>query len=174
MVDTVASEAPVGSPQNRYGNAFYAKKTKLRTSGEAKTDYNGATSRTWEMVNESKVHPYSKKPASYKLVSREVPGLLPKEGSLTSGEPSQGLPEWIAEGTASTENTDIVLWHTFGVTHIPAPEDFPIMPVEPMTLLLRPRNFFTNNPCMDVPPSYSITPTQVAEKKGALDQHDEA
>lgn len=46
------------------------------------------------------------------------------------------------------------------------------MPVEPMTLLLRPRNFFTNNPCMDVPPSYSITPTQVAEQKGALDQHD--
>ena len=34
------------------------------------------------MVNESKLHPYSKKPASYKLVSREVPGLLPKEGSL--------------------------------------------------------------------------------------------
>jgi primary-amine oxidase len=90
----------------------------------------------------------------------------------TSGEPSRGLPEWIAEGTASTENTDIVLWHTFGVTHIPAPEDFPIMPVEPMTLLLRPRNFFTNNPCMDVPPSYSISPTQVAEKKGALDQSD--
>ncbi|KAH7244475.1 copper amine oxidase [Fusarium redolens] len=203
MVDTVASEAPVGSPQNRYGNAFYAKKTKLRTSGQAKTDYNGATSRTWEMVNENKLHPYSKKPASYKLVSREVPGLLPKEGSLvwkragfarhavhvtpyrddelwaagrhvpqTSGEPSQGLPEWIAEGSSSTENTDIVLWHTFGVTHIPAPEDFPIMPVEPMTLLLRPRNFFTNNPCMDVPPSYSITPTQVAEKKGALDQSD--
>ncbi|KAM0471706.1 hypothetical protein ACHAP7_008971 [Fusarium lateritium] len=203
MVDTVASEAPVGSAQNKYGNAFYAKKTKLRTSGEAKTDYNGATSRTWEMVNESKLHPYSKKPSSYKLVSREVPGLLPKEGSLvwkragfarhavhvtpyrddelwaagrhvpqTSGEPSQGLPEWVADGTSKTENTDIVLWHTFGVTHIPAPEDFPIMPVEPMTLLLRPRNFFTNNPCMDVPPSYSITPTQVAEQKGALDQHD--
>ena len=82
MVDTVPSDAPVGSPENFYGNAFYAKKTKLRTSGEAKTDYNGATSRTWEMVNESKLHPYSKKPVSYKLVSREVPGLLPKPGSL--------------------------------------------------------------------------------------------
>lgn len=56
----------------------------------------------------------------------------------------------------------MVLWHTFGVTHIPAPEDFPVMPVEPITLLLRPRNFFSNNPVMDVPPSYSSTPSQVA------------
>jgi primary-amine oxidase len=82
MVDAVASDAPVGSKENFYGNAFYAKKTKLDTEGSSRTDYNGATSRTWEMVNESKLHPYSKKPASYKLVSREVPGLLPKEGSL--------------------------------------------------------------------------------------------
>lgn len=80
--DTVASEAPVGSPENHYGNAFCAKRTKLATEGEAKSDYNGATSRTWEICNTNKLHPYSGKPASYKLVSREVPGLLPKEGSL--------------------------------------------------------------------------------------------
>lgn len=36
------------------------------------------------------------------------------------------------------------------------------MPVEPITLLLKPRNFFKNNPVMDVPPSYSATPSQVA------------
>lgn len=73
-----------------------------------------------------------------------------------------GLPQWIGDGTESIEDTDVVLWHTFGVTHIPAPEDFPVMPVEPITLLLRPRNFFTNNPVMDVPPSYASTPSQVA------------
>lgn len=82
MTDTVPSGAPVGSPENYYGNAFYAMRTKLATAGEARTDYNGATSRTWDICNEGKLHPYSKKPASYKLVSREVPGLLPKEGSL--------------------------------------------------------------------------------------------
>lgn len=82
MADTMASDAPVGSPENYYGNAFYAKRTKFTTTGESMTDYNGATSRTWDICNESKLHPYSKKPASYKLVSREVPGLLPKEGSL--------------------------------------------------------------------------------------------
>lgn len=61
-----------------------------------------------------------------------------------------------------------MLWHTFGVTHIPAPEDFPVMPVEPMTLLLRPRNFFANNPVMNVPPSFVSIPSQVAAQKEAV------
>jgi primary-amine oxidase len=82
MSDAVPSDAPVGSPENYYGNAFYAKRTKLATTGEASTDYNGRTVRTWEMCNTNKLHPYSGKAASYKLISREVPPLLPKEGSL--------------------------------------------------------------------------------------------
>lgn len=82
MSDTVASDAPVGSAENFYGNAFGAKRTKLSTEGESKTDYDGSKSRTWEIANTNRLHPYSGKPSSYKLVSREVPGLLPKEGSL--------------------------------------------------------------------------------------------
>lgn len=80
--DTVASDAPVGSAENFYGNAFGAKRTKLTTEGQSRTDYDGSKSRTWEICNTNRLHPYSGKPASYKLVSREVPGLLPKEGSL--------------------------------------------------------------------------------------------
>lgn len=38
------------------------------------------------------------------------------------------------------------------------------MPVEPITLLLRPRNFFANNPVMDVPPSYACMPSQIAAR----------
>ncbi|KAF4551371.1 Copper amine oxidase-like protein 3 [Elsinoe fawcettii] len=199
QVDAAVPDAPVGSKENFYGNAFYAKKTKLATPETSRSDYDGNTSRTWEMCNESKLNPYSKKPVSYKLVSREVPPLLPKEGSLvwkragfarhavhvtkysdtqlhpagrhvpqTSGEPSAGLPAWIAANpTEDLTNADVVLWHTFGLTHFPSPEDYPVMPAEPMTVLLRPRNFFTQNPCMDVPPSYSSTPSQVkAGKQG--------
>ncbi|KAF1813522.1 peroxisomal copper amine oxidase [Eremomyces bilateralis CBS 781.70] len=194
-VDATRGPGEVGSQENYHGNAFYAKKTKLATAGESKREYDGSTSRTWEMVNPNKINPYSHKPVSYKLVSREVPGLLPKEGGLvwrragfarhaihvtkysddqihpagrhvpqTSGTPSHGLPAWIAANPAENiDNTDIVLWHTFGLTHFPAPEDFPIMPAEPMTLLLRPRNFFTSNPCMDIRPSHSSTPTAVAK-----------
>lgn len=201
MVDAARGDGEVGSEENKYGNAFYAKKTKLSTPEQAATDYNGGTSRTWEMCNESKLNPYSKKPVSYKLVSREVPELLPKPGGLvwkragfarhavhvtkyddtqlhpagrhvpqTSGEPSQGIPAWIAANpTENLVDTDVVLWHTFGITHFPSPEDFPIMPAEPMTLLLRPRNFFTRNPCLDVPPSHCSVPSGVKQGGGLVD-----
>ncbi|TVY88924.1 Copper amine oxidase [Lachnellula willkommii] len=203
QVDASQGAGEVGSKENPYGNAFYAKRTKYSTVSEAISDYDGVTSRTWDMCNTNKINPYSHKPSSYKLVSREVPRLLPKEGSLvwkragfarhavhvtpyddeqlypagrhvpqTSGEPSKGIPEWIANGNASIDNTDVVLWHTFGITHFPAPEDFPIMPAEPMTLLLRPRNFFTKNPALDVPPSYCSTPSQIASKSKVTDAAD--
>lgn len=42
------------------------------------------------------------------------------------------------------------------------------MPAEPITLLLRPRNFFTNNPVMDIPPSYASTPSQVAAQNSSV------
>ena len=61
-----------------------------------------------------------------------------------------------------------MLWHTFGLTHFPSPEDYPIMPAEPMSVLLRPRNFFTQNPALDVPPSYSSTPSQIAAGKSGV------
>jgi len=78
----------------------------------------------------------------------------------TSGEPSAGLPAWIAANpNEPIANTDIVVWHTFGLTHFPAPEDFPAMPAEPMSVLLRPRNFFERNPCLDIPPSFSSCPS---------------
>ena len=48
----------------------------------------------------------------------------------TSGESSVGLPEWIADGSASIDNTDIVLWHTFGITHFPSPKIFPSCQLE--------------------------------------------
>lgn len=95
----------------------------------------------------------------------------------TSGEPSQGLPEWIAQHPEENiENTDVVLWHTFGITHFPSPEDYPVMPAEPMTLLLRPRNFFLKNPALDVAPSYSSTPSQKASlsKRGEVKNADKA
>jgi Cu2+-containing amine oxidase len=132
-----------------------------------------------QMANTNKLNAYSRKPVSYRLVSREVPKLLPKENGIvwkrtcferravhvtkckvipqlatcrsltsdfgcrqsatsagrhvpqSSGEPSKGIPEWIAANpTEKIDNTDIVLWHIFGITHFPAPEDYPIMPAE--------------------------------------------
>ena len=46
------------------------------------------------------------------------------------------------------------------------------MPAEPMTLLLRPRNFFSRNPALDVRPSYAITPSEVKEGKRGCEAGD--
>ena len=51
-------------------------------------------------------------------------------------------------------------------------EDYPVMPAEPMTLLLRSRNFFLKNPALDVPPSYAVTPSQKAGLLGGLKSTD--
>ena len=51
------------------------------------------------------------------------------------------------------EDTDIVVWYTFGVTHLVRPEDFPVMPVEYTGFLLSPFGFFDRNPALDIPPT---------------------
>ena len=82
QVDATQGDGEVGSAENPYGNAFYAKKTKLETMSTGMSDYNGATSRTWEMCNPNKLNAYSKKPVAYKLVSREVPSMMVKPGGI--------------------------------------------------------------------------------------------
>ena len=57
----------------------------------------------------------------------------------------------------SVRNSDIVLWHTFGSTHNPRIEDWPVMPSEKMTVGLKPVNFFEGNPGIDVAPSTQET-----------------
>ena len=38
-----------------------------------------------------------------------------------------------------------------GVTHIPRPEEWPVMPVTHVGFKLIPAGFFTRNPALDVP-----------------------
>ncbi|KAH3681928.1 hypothetical protein WICPIJ_007090 [Wickerhamomyces pijperi] len=79
----------------------------------------------------------------------------------SSGDGPHGIKAWIGDGSENIENTDLIVFHTFGISHVPAPEDFPLMPAEPITLLIRPRNFFTQNPALDIPPSYAATTSEV-------------
>lgn len=67
---------------------------------------------------------------------------------------NSGLPEWVgSDPGASIENTDVVLWHNFGISHITSPENYPIMNVETVGFWLKPYNFFNENPAIDVPPT---------------------
>ena len=63
-----------------------------------------------------------------------------------------GLPAWTAADRPIAD-TDVVLWHVFGTTHVPRPEDWPVMPVERVGFHLKPVGFFERNPSMDVPAS---------------------
>ncbi|GME81606.1 unnamed protein product [Ambrosiozyma monospora] len=191
VADASSSPYPLGSPENMYGNGFYAKKTTFKTVKESLTNYESATGRTWDLFNPNKVNKYSGKPPSYKLVSTQTPPLLALPGSLVSkrapwarhtfqvvpykegrlypsgdhvpqwsGDGVRGMREWIGDGEDNIENTDILAFHTFGISHFPAPEDFPLMPSEPITLLMRPRHFFLENPGLDIKPSHAMMTTE--------------
>jgi primary-amine oxidase len=186
QTDALAAEAPVGSEANPYGNAFYAKKTPLRTAREGTASYCHETGRSWDITNPSKVNA-SKKPASYKIINPQSPAVLPKPGSVvykragfareglwvvpyrdnerypagdyvcqSTGEPNYPDNETVVDWAArdeSIDNRDIVCYIQFGLTHFPRTEDFPIMPAEPVSVMMRASNFFQKNPALWVPPS---------------------
>jgi primary-amine oxidase len=66
------------------------------------------------------------------------------------GAGGDGLPRWIA-GDESLVNQDVVVWYTLGITHIPRPEEWPIMPTAHVGFRLIPGGFFARNPALDVP-----------------------
>src|SRR3712207_8783107 len=51
--------------------------------------------------------------------------------------------------------SDVVLWHTFGLTHFPRPEDWPVMPTDYTGFTLKPVGFFDRNPALGLPRSTS-------------------
>jgi primary-amine oxidase len=178
-VDAVPTGSP-GSPENPWGNAFGTTATLLERELEARRDVDASRSRTWRIANRSRRN-WVGQPTAYKLLPGATPTLLadpsssvgrraafashnlwvtpfdPEERRAAGDYPNQhhghaGLPTWTA-GDRSIVDTDIVLWHSFGVTHIPRPEDWPVMPVEYAGFTLMPYGFFDRNPALDVPPS---------------------
>ena len=61
-----------------------------------------------------------------------------------------GLVVWTNQDR-NVYDTDVVVWHIFGVTHCPRPEEWPIMPVEHCGFRIIPSGFFDHSPAMDVP-----------------------
>jgi primary-amine oxidase len=176
-VDTLPS--PPGE-DNPWNNAFAATATLLDTELAARRRVDPSRSRIWKIANRSKTNGVGQ-PTAYKLLPASTPTLLADPGSSVgrraafaaenlwvtpfeeeerraAGEyPNQsnggeGLPAWTARDRAIVD-TDIVLWHSFGVTHLPRPEDWPVMPVEYTGFSLIPVGFFDRNPALDVPPS---------------------
>jgi primary-amine oxidase len=177
QVDMTADEP---GDKNPFGNAFYAKATQLKTEKQARANLNLDTARTWRIVNESVKNGVGE-PVAYKFfpgdncvpyASRDawwrrragfvnhhvwVTPNRPEEKHAGGDYPNQsqggdGLSRW-TEQDRPIANTDVVLWYTFGHTHVPRPEDYPVMPTAYIGFLLKPSGFFDMNPANDVPPS---------------------
>lgn len=185
--DALPSEAPLGSPENLYGNGFYCKKTPFLTAKDGAASYCHETSRSWDIVNPNVLNASAGKPVAYKIINNSCPAILAKPGSMvwkraafarnslwvvpyedyalfpagdyvcqSSGDlghrDNRTIEDWVAEDQ-SIDNTDIVCYIQFGLTHFPRTEDFPVMPAEPVSVMMRASNFFLKNPALWVPPS---------------------
>jgi primary-amine oxidase len=168
-------------PENPYGNAFVAKKTLLKTESEAKAHLNLPTWRTWKFENPDVLNAMGD-PVGYKFFPGDncfpfahpeawwrkraafvdhhvwvtpnaeeemyAAGMYPNQ---STGE-GDGLGVWTQQDR-NVANTDSVFWYTFGHTHIPRNEDYPVMPIAHIGFLLKPNGFFDENPANDLPPS---------------------
>lgn len=182
--DSIA--VPHTEEENPHGNAWRVVKTPFETSGPA--DAAPFANRAFKILNENKINPISGNPVGYKLVPQPCQLLLAsqtsvarrraqfaehhlwvtkyRDGDLWAGGrwTNQSLTEvdGVADMAARGEHVrdeDIVVWLTYGMTHNPRVEDFPVMPSEVTTIKLTPSCFFEKNPALDVPQS-----TQQANK----------
>ena len=167
--------------ENPHESGFRAVSRVLGTEAEARRDLDPARSRSWRVINPNANNRLGT-PVGYKLLPQASAPMLSGPNSLPSrragfarhhlwvtpyagdelyadagpftnlhsGE--AGLPVYTRQNR-NTENTDIVVWHTFAATHVPRPEDWPVMPVEYAGFTLMPVGFFDRNPALDVPPS---------------------
>ncbi|MFT7653700.1 MAG: primary-amine oxidase [Limisphaerales bacterium] len=168
--------------ENPHGTQFQAVSTHLKSEREARRNTNSATSRFWKVTNPNRLNGLGV-PVAWRLLPNGTPTLLAHEDSPVAkragfakynlwgtqhrdgdfnaagdtpnlSEGGNGLPAW-SEENKSLDEQDLVVWHTLGVTHLPRPEDWPVMPVEYCGFMLQPVGFFDRNPTLDVPPSKS-------------------
>lgn len=188
-----AQRVPVG-PGNEYGNAFTTAVTPITRESEAGRMADARVGRTWHITNPNSLNRFGE-PVSYVLFPEQNPVLLADDTAsvasraeftrkqlwITQYDPAErysagDFPNQHAGGGGITEfqkadrsldNEDIVLWHTFGPTHFPRPEDWPVMPVDYAKFTLKPHGFFDRNPTLDVPASASHCQTKaVADGDG--------
>ena len=171
--------APPGE-DNPWGNAFRQRVERLESELAAQRDVDPASSRHWRFVNPTVTNGLGT-PVAYKLLPGATPTMLarpessigqragfarhnlwvtpyaPEERRAAGDYPNQhvggdGLLRWTA-ADRSLVGTELVAWYSFGVTHSPRPEDWPVMPVEYCGFHLMPVGFFDRNPTLDLPPS---------------------
>lgn len=177
VVEQNTRALPAGQ-NNPYNNAFTMQETVFRRELEAQRPLNIATNRRWKVINSNIRNPLGQ-PPGYLLLTGEnsisfsgvnsfvrkragfvnhhlwVTPHVPEEMNaagfyINQGKGGDGLTRWTRRNRA-IENQDVVVWYSMGITHIPRPEDWPVMPVHKTGFKLIPNGFFARNPTMDVP-----------------------
>eukprot|EP00386_Alphamonas_edax_P011931 GDKI01037483.1.p1 GENE.GDKI01037483.1~~GDKI01037483.1.p1 ORF type:complete len:685 (-),score=249.03 GDKI01037483.1:774-2828(-) len=165
-------------PENPHGNGWQLKERVFERESDGQSVVKPEAMRVWKIFNPNKKN-WCGSNVAYKLVPNNQPLLMAypeawasKRGKFasrsimvtpyTEGEnfpagdytlmsaEDTGLAVW-TQKDRPIKNTDIVVWHTFGVLHVPRIEDFPVMPVEITGFELKPFGFFDMNPTLDLP-----------------------
>lgn len=176
----VNTEALSPGPDNPHGTAFAARETVLSSEHQAQRTTSSASSRYWRIQSEERVNRLGR-PTAYRLLPSATATMFASPDSPhgrragfaqhnlwvtpssnderyaagrypTQRNQGQGLPAYTANDR-SVADTDVTLWHTFGLTHDVRVEDFPVMPTEYAGFLMVPDGFFERNPAIDVPPT---------------------
>lgn len=177
IVHQVDVAAPDDEDANPYGSAFVADRTPILTEDDSGRLINPTTSRYWTISSSQRTNRHGW-PTEYKLIPQSTPALFAKpdapiarsagfatknlwvtpyadeERYAAGAHPAfgdTGLADWVRQGR-ETSDTDLVVWHTVGTTHIVRPEDWPVMPVDRIGFALKPYGFFDRNPALDMPP----------------------
>lgn len=169
---------PISKDINPWGNGYEVRQTTITTSRHL--DASPFTNRTIKMINPSKINPISQKPIGYKFVPSATQLMLAQPDSIVAGRAQfaqhhvwvtkykdgelwaggeftnqsrreiDGVSDAVARND-NVENADVVVWNVFGLTHNPRVEDWPVMPIEIHQVHIKPSDFFTGNPALDVP-----------------------
>ena len=172
------TSAMLPGSRNPNGNGFIMRETAFEREKDAGRRMDLQTARTWAVVNPSVKNSLGQN-TGFVLVpgANALPYISPespvrkragfinnhfwatayhaREYYAAGDYPNQskggdGIPQFIMNNER-LRNSDVVIWYTLGVTHIPRPEEWPIMPVTHVGFKLLPAAFFSRNPALDVP-----------------------
>lgn len=174
-VDAVA--LPPGK-DNPHLNAFVANPRPLESEAVARRRCKPTASRYWQIINPNSRN-RNGQPTGYRLVPGEnatplahrsasvsrragflrhhlwVTAYDPAERFAAGDFPNQrpgddGLARW-SDRDRPLVDSDLVVWYTFGHTHVPRTEEWPVMPVHKIGFMLKPDGFFEQNPALGIP-----------------------
>ena len=171
------SAAPPG-PENPANNGIDMHDTPLATESAAQRDLQMSSARVWRIGDDSRHNALGYAPSYLLLPTGNAVPYLSADSTVRrrarfvdhhfwatryhEGEtarrrvvPQPGTRGRGAAGLRRRRRVagqeDVVVWYTVGITHVPRPEEWPIMSVHQVGFKLAPAGFFVRNPSFEMP-----------------------